>query len=139
MNRVGVSIPKSRRAPDIPTPKGGGFITPKTLRRWDPQEWVTLSLSIYAKRDVRYPGHTRFALHIPLEKYVATPKKAKDQLKENPSMPVVTVDLGVNRLAVMGAFLESRLMATKSIKCAVKPPPLGVGISGARRQATLWY
>ena len=25
MNRVGVSIPKSRRAPDIPTPKGGGF------------------------------------------------------------------------------------------------------------------
>ncbi len=102
---------KASKAPPEP-------LTPEEKARLHPQEWVTLSLSIYAKRDVRDPGHTRFALHIPLEKYVATPKKAKDQLKENPSMPVVTVDLGVNRLAVMGAFLESRLMATKFIKCA---------------------
>jgi len=30
-------------------------------------------------------------------------------------MPVVTVDLGDNRLAVMGAFLNDQLMATQFI------------------------
>ena len=30
-------------------------------------------------------------------------------------MPVVAVDLGVNRLAVMGAFIDSHLIATKFV------------------------
>lgn len=30
-------------------------------------------------------------------------------------MPVVTVDLGVNRLAVMGAFRDDKLLATQCI------------------------
>ena len=80
-----------------------------------PKVWVTLSLSLYAKPDKRYPGKVRYTLHVPMEKYVETPKKAKKQLAENPAMPVVTVDLGVNRLAVMGAFLDNRLIATQFI------------------------
>ena len=80
-----------------------------------PKVWVTLSLSLYVKRDKRYPGHLRFALHVPMEKFVETPSKAKVQRAENPGMPVVTVDLGVNRLAVMGAFREDKLRASKFI------------------------
>ncbi len=80
-----------------------------------PQVWVALSLSIYVKRDKQYPNHTRFALHVPFEKYIETPKKAKDQLQLDSGLPVVTVDLGVNRLAVMGAFVNHELIATKFI------------------------
>lgn len=80
-----------------------------------PKVWVPLSLAIYATRDKRFPGHVRFALHVPMEKYVVTPQKAKAQQTENPGMPVVTVDLGVNRLAVMGAFRDSQLIATQFI------------------------
>ena len=43
------------------------------------------------------------------------PQKAKAQFAANPGMPVVTVDLGVNRLAVMGAFLNNKRMATKFV------------------------
>ena len=50
-----------------------------------------------------------------MEKYVETPKTAKQQHAENPALPVVTVDLGVNRLAVMGAFTDHRLIATQFI------------------------
>ncbi len=57
----------------------------------------------------------RFSLHVPLEKWVDAPQKAKAQFADDPGMPVVTVDLGVNRLAVMGAFLNDQLMATKFI------------------------
>ena len=81
-----------------------------------PKVWVALSLSLYAKPDKRYPGKVRYALHVPMETYVGTPKKAKGQLAENPGLPVVTVDLGVNRLAVMGAFRDSRLIATQVIQ-----------------------
>ncbi|MCL4319097.1 MAG: zinc ribbon domain-containing protein [Firmicutes bacterium] len=80
-----------------------------------PKVWVPLSLALYATRDKRYPGPVRFALHVPMEKYVATPHKAKAQQAENPGMPVVTVDLGVNRLAVMGAFFLGQLLATQFI------------------------
>ena len=79
-----------------------------------PRVRVTLSLAIYAKRDKRYPGHLRFALYVPMQKAVQTPKKVK-QLNENPGLPVVTVDLGVNRLAVMGAFRDNQLIATQFI------------------------
>jgi len=54
-------------------------------------------------------------LHVPFEKWVEAPQKAKAQFAANPGMSVVTVDLGVNRLAVMGAFLNGKLMATKFI------------------------
>ena len=81
-----------------------------------PKVWVTQSLSLYAKPDKRYPGKARYGLHVPMEKYVDTPKKAKQQRAENPGMPVVTVDLGVNRLAVMGAFWDSQLIATQFIQ-----------------------
>jgi IS605 OrfB family transposase len=57
----------------------------------------------------------RYALHVPLEKFVETPPKAKDQQAAHPGLPVVTVDLGVNRLAVMGAFRDHRLVATQFI------------------------
>ena len=80
-----------------------------------PRTWVALSLSIYAKQDKRYPGHVRFALHVPMQKSVQTPQKAKEQLNENPGLPVVTVDRGVNRLAVMGAFLDKQRIATQFI------------------------
>lgn len=80
-----------------------------------PKVWVPLSLALYAKRDKRYPGHVRFALHVPMEKFVQTPMPAKKQQAANPGMPVVTVDLGVNRLAVMGAFRDHHLMATQFI------------------------
>ena len=80
-----------------------------------PKVWVTLSLSLYAKPDKRYPGKVRYAVHVPMEKYVPTPKKAKEQLEKNPGLPVVTVDLGVNRLAVMGAFRLGQLLATQFI------------------------
>ncbi|MHB1612072.1 MAG: zinc ribbon domain-containing protein [Sulfobacillus sp.] len=80
-----------------------------------PKVWVTRSLSLYVRRDTRYPGHLRFALHVPMEKYVPTPEKAKAQLAANPGLPVVTVDLGVNRLAVMGAFALGQLLATQFI------------------------
>ena len=80
-----------------------------------PKVWVALSLSLYAKPDQRSPGKVRYALHVPMEKYVGTPKKAKDPLAENPGLPVVTVDLGVNRLAVMGAFFLGQLRATQFI------------------------
>jgi IS605 OrfB family transposase len=76
---------------------------------------MAISLTIDIKLDSRYPNSTRFAVHVPFEKYVETPKKAKEQRALNPGMPVVTVDLGVNRLAVMGAFHDSRLIATKFI------------------------
>ena len=80
-----------------------------------PQVWVPLSLPLYAKHVARYPAHARFALHIPLEKYVATSKTAKEALKEHPGMPVMTVEWGANRLAVTGACLDSQLMATQFI------------------------
>ncbi len=80
-----------------------------------PKVWVTLSLSLYVRRDTRYPGHLRFALHVPMEKYVPTPEKAKAQLAADPGLSVVTVDLGVNRLAVMGAFALGQLLDTQFI------------------------
>ncbi len=57
----------------------------------------------------------RVSLHVPFEKWVDAPPKAKAQLAANPGMPIVTVDLGVNRLAVMGAFLNDQLMTTQFI------------------------
>ena len=80
-----------------------------------PQMWHALSLSLYARRDKQYPGGLRFSLHVPFEKWVDAPQKAKAQFAANPGMPVVTVDLGVNRLAVMGAFLNDKRMATKFV------------------------
>ncbi len=50
-----------------------------------------------------------------MEKRIETPKKAEIQRAAHPDMPVVTVDLGVNRLAVMGAFINSQLVATKFV------------------------
>jgi hypothetical protein len=47
--------------------------------------------------------------------HVPPPLKAKAQRAANPGLSVVTVDLGVNRLAVMGAFLHSQLIATQFI------------------------
>ena len=47
-----------------------------------PKVWVPLSRALYATRDKRYPGHVRFALHVPMEKYVATPQKAKAHNKQ---------------------------------------------------------
>ncbi|MDA8195386.1 MAG: hypothetical protein M0Z53_15540 [Thermaerobacter sp.] len=80
-----------------------------------PKVWAALSLSIYATPDKRYPGTVRYALHVPMQKYVPTPEKAKAQLAADPGLPVVTVDLGVNRLAVMGAFALGQLLATQFI------------------------
>jgi IS605 OrfB family transposase len=48
-------------------------------------------------------------------KWVEVPHKAEKQRQENPQMPVVTVDLGVNRLAVMGAFGNGRFRATRFV------------------------
>ncbi len=89
--------------------------TEEEKARIRPRVWVTLSLAIYVKRDKRYPRHLRFALHVPMEKFVEAPPKAKVQRAENPGLPVVTVDLGVNRLAVMGAFRDNQLSATQFI------------------------
>jgi len=50
-----------------------------------------------------------------MEMWVDAPKKAEEKRTLQPDMAVVTVDLGVNRLAVMGAFLNSRLIAAKFI------------------------
>ncbi len=75
--------------------------------------WPIWAFSLYAKRDKRYPGHLRFAWHARMEKYVPTPKKAKAQLAASPGLSVVTVDLGVNRLAEMGAFVLGQLLATQ--------------------------
>ncbi len=50
-----------------------------------------------------------------MEKYVPTPQKAQAQREANPGLPVVTVDLGVNRLAVMGAVSLGQLQATQFI------------------------
>ncbi|WP_053958338.1 zinc ribbon domain-containing protein [Sulfobacillus thermosulfidooxidans] len=99
---------KARKAPNEPW-------TDEERAALRPKVWVARSLSLYAQRDKRYPGNLRFALHVPLEKYVQTPKKAKEQLQKNPGLPVVTVDLGVNRLAVMGAFRLDQLLATQFI------------------------
>ncbi|CAB3393828.1 transposase [Kyrpidia spormannii] len=77
--------------------------------------WVAKSLTVYGKRDKRYPGGVRYALHIPMEKSVDKPRKAEEQRRANPQMPVVTVDLGVGRLAVMGAFVEGKLAATRFV------------------------
>ena len=99
---------KARKAPKEPwTDEERAAVRPKV--------WVALSLSLYAQRDKGYPGNLRFALHVPMEKYVPTPKKAKDQRAASPGLPVVTVDLGVNRLAVMGAFRDNQLIATQFI------------------------
>ncbi len=81
-----------------------------------PQIWRALSLSLYARRDKQYPDGLRFSLHVPFEKWIDAPQKAKVPFAADPGMPVVAVDLGVNRLAVMGAFLNDRLMATKFIQ-----------------------
>ncbi len=48
-----------------------------------PKVWVPLSLCHYAKRDTRYPGNFRFAVHVPMKKFTETPKKAKKQLADN--------------------------------------------------------
>ncbi len=80
-----------------------------------PRKWCALSLSLYARRDKQYPGGLRFSLHVPFEKWIEAPQKAKVQFAADPGMSVVTVDLGVNRLAVMGAFLNDQLMSTKFI------------------------
>jgi IS605 OrfB family transposase len=80
-----------------------------------PREWVAQSLTVYARRDRRYPGGVRYSLQIPMQKWVEVPPKAEKQRQENPQMPVVTVDLGVNRLAVMGAFGEGRLRAMRFV------------------------
>ncbi|PTQ56536.1 MAG: Transposase [Candidatus Carbobacillus altaicus] len=77
--------------------------------------WVAKSLTVYGKRDKRYPGGVRYEIHIPMEKWVNAPPKAEKQRQANPQMPVVTVDLGVGRLAVMGAFVEGRLTATRFV------------------------
>ncbi|WP_430626330.1 RNA-guided endonuclease TnpB family protein [Sulfobacillus thermotolerans] len=53
----------------------------------------------------------RWRFHVPL----ATPirvKRAKDQLAENPDLPVTTVDLGVNNLAVAVAFHGAKVKGT---------------------------
>ena len=56
-----------------------------------------------------------FRCMYPLKGWRDAPQKAKAQFVANPGMPVATVDLGVNRLAVMGAFLNNKLMATKFV------------------------
>jgi IS605 OrfB family transposase len=80
-----------------------------------PQQWCALSLSLYVRRDKQYPGGLRFSLHVPFEKWMDAPQKAKVQFAADPGMSVIAVDLGVNRLAVMGAFLNDQLTATKFI------------------------
>ncbi len=80
-----------------------------------PQTWCAQSFTLYSRPDHRYPGHQRFSLHIPLEKWVDTPQKAEVQRAIDPGMTVVTVDLGVNRLAVIGAFHWGKLAATQFI------------------------
>ncbi|MDA8206143.1 MAG: hypothetical protein M0Z36_08740 [Thermaerobacter sp.] len=90
--------------------------TPEERAAIRPQQWGVLSLSLYAKRDKQYPGGLRFALHVPMERWVNAPKKAKEPFAADPGMPVVTVDLGVNRLAVMGAFRNDKLVATQYIR-----------------------
>ncbi|WP_232796691.1 zinc ribbon domain-containing protein [Kyrpidia spormannii] len=77
--------------------------------------WVAKSLTVHGKRDKRYPGGVRYALHIPMEKSVDKPRKAEEQRRADPQMPVVAVDLGVGRLAVMGAFVEGKLAATRFV------------------------
>ncbi len=106
--RTETALIKARKAPNEPwTDEERAAVRPKV--------WVARSLSLYARQDTRYPGHLRFALHVPLEKYVQTPKKAQEQLQKNPDLSVVTADLGANRLAVMGAFQCGRLLATQFI------------------------
>lgn len=83
--------------------------------RIQPRVWRAQSFSIYVRKDKRYPDNQRFSIHIPMEKRIETLKKAEIQRATHPDMPVVTVDLGVNRLAVMGAFMNSQLVATKFI------------------------
>ena len=80
-----------------------------------PQTWCAQSFTLYSRSDRRYPDPQRFSLHIPLEKWVDTPQKAEVQRALQPDMPVVTVDLGVNRLAVIGAFHGGHLTATQFI------------------------
>ena len=43
-----------------------------------PKVWVPLSLTLYMKRDKRYPGHRRFALHVPMEKSIDPPRKPRN-------------------------------------------------------------
>lgn len=85
--------------------------TKEEIARILPRDWCAASLALYAKRDKQYPGGLRFALHVPFEKWRDAPQKAKEQLVIHPGMPVVAVDLGVNLLAVMGAFQENKLQA----------------------------
>ncbi len=81
-----------------------------------PHLWCAQSPSIYIRKDKQYPDNQRFSIHIPMEIWIKTPKKAEVQRATHPDMPVVTVDLGVNRLAVMGAFIDSQLVATKFVR-----------------------
>jgi len=80
-----------------------------------PHLWCAQSPSIYIRKDKRYPDDQRFSIHIPMEMWIDAPKKAEVQRALQPDMPVITVDLGVNRLAVMGAFRNSQLIAAKFI------------------------
>ena len=75
-----------------------------------PKIWVALSLSLYAKTGQTLSRPSALCLA-----RAAPPLKAKAQRAANPGLSVVTVDLGVNRLAVMGAFLHSQLIATQFI------------------------
>ncbi len=58
-----------------------------------------------------YHDGTRWRLHVPLSTPIRV-KRAKDQLAENPDLPVTTVDLGVNNLAVAAAFDGANVKAT---------------------------
>lgn len=54
---------------------------------------------------------TRWRFHVPLSTPIRV-KRAKDQWAENPDLPITTVDLGVNNLAVAVAFTGAKVKGT---------------------------
>ena len=53
----------------------------------------------------------RWRFHVPLSTSIQV-ERAKDQLAENPDLPVTTVDLGVNNRAVAVAFHGAKVKGT---------------------------
>jgi hypothetical protein len=56
----------------------------------------------------------RWLFHVPLSTPIRV-KRARDQLAENPNLPITTVDLGVNNLAVAVAFHGANVQGTRFV------------------------
>jgi IS605 OrfB family transposase len=92
----------------------------RTLRKAGREEEANTLLATAGRQQAGIPvmesgtlfhDGNRWRFHVPLSTPIRV-KRAKDQLAENPDLPITTVDLGVNNLAVAVAFTGAKVKGT---------------------------